>query len=521
MGASFVDSISQKKEYQVNRHLAPIDIRLDGNEGPSLDDEFVSIIQSMEFSDVNQYPDYRELLDLLSKRHGVQPSQVVITAGGDDGLARACRAFLKPGAELVLPVPTFEMIPRFALSAGATIVEVPWQTELYPIDDVCKSISSRTRMIAVVSPNNPTGGIANSMMLKTLAAKAPDALLLIDEAYNEFAHEELMPYALELSNAVVFRTLSKAWGFAGLRLGYAVGPEQCIEKIRASGLPYPVSTPSVRIATYALQSERTPSSFVKRVKLERDELREVLSECGISTQPSSGNFVYATGVDGAWWRNAMAGMGIGVRAWPDIATLQQSIRITCPGDETKCNRVKQAIRTIAQPEAILFDVDGVLINVSDSYDAAISETVYWFGGQTDRSQIHDVRTQGNANNDWILTQRILTEQGIFISLEDVKSVFEACYQNKHRSKESLLGRRDLLNELSKDYVLGVVTGRPRQDWEYAVEKFSLHGVFHAAICMEDAPQKPDPTPVKRAMRALDVERAWLLGDTVDDMRAAR
>ena len=521
MQESFVESIALKSAYHVPRHLAPIDLRLDGNEGPPPDEALRLYFEKVTLADVNEYPDYSPLLDVISKRHNVAPNQILITAGADDGLCRACRAFLPPQSELILPVPTFEMIPRFALAAGARIVEIPWEDEWYPVDAVAAAITSDTQMIAIVSPNNPTGGVATPAMLESLSAKAGDAVLLVDEAYGEFADDELTQTALRLPNSIVFKTLSKAWGLAGIRLGYAIGPEDAIAKMRSSGLPYPVSTPSARIATYALSERDRPAQFVSKVKDERQELRRVISDVGLTVPPSFGNFVYATGGRGEWWRDGLAGMGIGVRAWPNIPSLKNAIRITCPGDGQKMERLKHAIQTVAAPQAILFDVDGVLIDVSQSYDATIQETARIFGLEITAEDIQTVRQDGNANNDWILTQKLLAGSGRTVPLEMIKEVFEEMYQSVFRSREEMLGTRSALKDLSKKVMLGLVTGRPRRDLEFALKRFGLETIFQVTVCMEDGPPKPSPKPIELAKSMLKIERAWFIGDTVDDVRAAR
>ena len=109
--------------------------------------------------------------------------------------------------------------------------------------DAC---DAETSVIAVVSPNNPTGGVISSQDLRRLSEGAPQAILMVDLAYVEFANKDLTPVALELPNAVVFRTFSKARGLAGLRVGYALGPARWLNVLRSVGLPYPVSAPALR-----------------------------------------------------------------------------------------------------------------------------------------------------------------------------------------------------------------------------------------------------------------------------------
>src|SRR5262249_6005414 len=226
---------------------APIDLFLDANEGPAAPINVAALIPHMTRAS-QRYPHAEELERLLAKRLGIAASCVLVTAGGDEAIDRACRAFLERGRDLFLPAPTFEMIGRYARQAGATIISTPWLTGPYPADAVLSLVSPRTAMIAVVSPNNPTGNVATARDLERVSTASPDSLILVDLAYAEFADDDLTPVALGQPNAIVIRTFSKAFGLAGLRVGYAIGPERMIRVMRAVGGPYPVSGLSLLIA---------------------------------------------------------------------------------------------------------------------------------------------------------------------------------------------------------------------------------------------------------------------------------
>jgi histidinol-phosphate aminotransferase len=179
-----------------------------------------------------RYPQTAGLQAELAERFGVGSDQVLVTAGGDDSLARICQAFVDPGSEVLLPTPTFEMIAKYALLAGGVLREVPWGLNDFPVDDILRSVSAQTRMVAVVSPNNPTGSVVRATELERLIRELPQVLLLVDLAYAEFAAEDLTSVALAASNTIVVRTFSKAWGLAGLRVGYALGTRPSIEALR-------------------------------------------------------------------------------------------------------------------------------------------------------------------------------------------------------------------------------------------------------------------------------------------------
>ena len=167
---------------------------------------------------------------------------------------RLCRAYLAPGRRIVMPQPTFVMLPYYAALAGAEIDAVPWREGPYPLEAVLDAVTEQTAVIVVVSPNNPNGAVATAADLRALAEAAPHAVLLVDLAYAEYADEDLTAAALSHPSAVVVRTISKAWGLAGLRVGYAVGSPELIAILRVAGGPFSVSGLSLAVAERALAS---------------------------------------------------------------------------------------------------------------------------------------------------------------------------------------------------------------------------------------------------------------------------
>jgi histidinol-phosphate aminotransferase len=518
-------AVAKTAAYAVSKHGAPIDLKLDANEGAPPPAELLATLTDAEL--LRRYPDARPLEAKLAARLGVTPDRVLATCGADDALDRACRAFLWRGRELVLPVPTFEMLARFAAILGATTREVPWPSGTYPLDRVLDAVNENTAAIAVVSPNNPTGAAVTRAELERLARAAPDVVLLVDLAYAEYAEEDLTDAALALPNAIVFRTLSKAWGLAGARVGYAVGSPQMIAWMRATGGPYAVTSPSVALACAWLdRGEAAMQNAVAQAKRERERLRETLDDLGAAAQPSEANFVLARPADPVWLRDGLAGLGIAVRIWPGHPQLDGLVRIACPADEAQFARLTQALHATLAPDALLFDMDGVLADVTRSYRQAILDTAASFGVPITHEDIAEAKACGNANNDWVLTQRLLEVRGKVVDFEQVKARFEALYHGENgrpglSANETMLCDRSLLERLAARRPLGIVTGRPRRDAHEFLERHGIDRWFQVVVCLEDAPLKPDPAPVRRALDALSARSAWLVGDTPDDVRAAR
>ena len=339
--------IADRAPYVSPQSPHPVDLWLNNNEGlaappPLLEDLGESIPEL-----VRRYPRISDLEALIAERTGLPHERVLVTAGADDAIYRACMAVLERGRELILPTPTFEMIERYARLVGGTTIEVDWLSGSYPVAAVIDACTDHTAMIAVVSPNNPTGAAARVEDLRLLSAAAPRTLLLVDLAYTEFADEDLTQAACQLPNALITRTLSKAWGLAGLRVGYALGPPNVIRWLRSAGNPYPVSSLSAALAVRRLRTgDDWLRDFASRVRAERRELTTVLRAVGAEPLPSQANFVLAQFADARRIWVDLARRGIAVRSFPGHPQLENYLRITCPGEPTLFDRLLNALREI-------------------------------------------------------------------------------------------------------------------------------------------------------------------------------
>jgi histidinol-phosphate aminotransferase len=519
------------RAYRRSSMPACVDLRLDGNEGAAPDpDRFADLVDALRLAGpevLRSYPSAAALEDALAARHGVPAEQVLVTAGGDETLDRVFRAFCEPGREVVLPEPSFEMLPRYAALAGCAVREVGWPDGTFPLDAVLAALGPATAAVFVVTPNNPTGAVATLADLRALAAAAPRALLVLDHAYAEFGDEDLTADALCLPNVLVVRTLSKAFGLAGLRIGYALGGAAVIEALRKAGSPYSVPGPSLLLALRALQDGDAPvAAFVARVREEREALAGQLRALGFAVPPSQGNFVLARGPRAGWLWTALRALGIAVRAFPGRPGLGDALRITCPGEPLAFARLGRAIDAALAPDALLFDLDGVLADVSGSYRAAIVGTAASYGVELDAHAIRAAKAAGDANNDWELTRRLLAARGVEAPLDEVTARFEALYQGGPGRPGLRETERPLLDAAAWEALaarrpIGVVTGRPRADAEHFLAAHGLLPACRVLVCMEDGPRKPDPFPIRRALEGLGARHAWYLGDTRDDLEAAR
>ncbi|NYD67867.1 histidinol-phosphate transaminase [Agromyces atrinae] len=274
-------------------------------------------------SDFNRYPDATaaDLREVLAERHGVSADEVHVGAGSVSILAQLVLATSGPGDEVVYAWRSFEAYPGLVTVSGATSVRVPNRDDhSHDLDAMADAVTDRTRLIIVCSPNNPTGTIVTADDFETFLSRVPsDVLVVLDEAYGEFVTDADAVRGLPLRhpNVVVLRTFSKAYGLAGLRIGYAVGPLAVLDAARATAIPLSVTAPAVAGALASLEAEPELLARVTDIAARRDALFEALVAQGWAVPRPQGNFVWLpTGEATAAVAERLFDAGIVARAFP-------------------------------------------------------------------------------------------------------------------------------------------------------------------------------------------------------------
>jgi len=277
--------------------------------------------------DIARYPIAYEpaLSSALASYVGVSPDMIACGCGSDDVLDSAIRAFAEPGEVLCVPDPSFSMIPVFARTNGLTPVSIPL-TRSRDVD-VDAILETDARIIYLCSPNNPTGGAIARTTVERIVENAR-GLVIIDQAYVEFGGESYVDLASSGRPVLITRTMSKAFGLAGLRVGYGIGsPELIGEVLKARG-PYKVNALAERAAIAALKNDRVwVDDRINEVIANGSRFRSELMQGGFASLESSANFVLVPVDDCAAVSRRLERAGIRVRALPQLAGIGDAIRI--------------------------------------------------------------------------------------------------------------------------------------------------------------------------------------------------
>jgi histidinol-phosphate aminotransferase len=248
----------------------------------------------------NRYPDMgvTALTEELAARFGV-PAEHIATGTGSVGVAQQLlQATSGPGDEVIYAWRSFEAYPIITQISGATSVQVPLTAgEAHDLDAMAAAITDRTRLIFVCNPNNPTGVAIHRAELERFLDRVPsDVLVVVDEAYREFIRDADVPDGVELyrdrPNVAVLRTFSKAYGLAGLRVGFAIAHEPVAAALRMTAVPFGVNSLAQVAAIESLRSEDALMERVEALVKERARVTEGLREAGWTVPTSEANFVW-------------------------------------------------------------------------------------------------------------------------------------------------------------------------------------------------------------------------------------
>jgi histidinol-phosphate aminotransferase len=261
---------------------------------------------------------------------GVSPEELLLTNGTDEAIHVICETYLEAEDEALVIVPTFAMYEIYAAATGARVVSIPAGRDFgFPTADVLAAITPRTRFIAVANPNNPTGTFAPISDLVAIAKAAPDASLLVDEAYFEFSGETMSFRWRELPNLFVSRTFSKAYGMAGLRIGVLMGSADQMRVLRRASSPYNLNSVALACLPEALGDQDFIRNYVDQTMLGRRALESEIETWGVRFWPSRANFVLMyLGDRSREFISAMRARGILVRDRSSDYGCKDCVRIT-------------------------------------------------------------------------------------------------------------------------------------------------------------------------------------------------
>jgi histidinol-phosphate aminotransferase len=306
-------------------------LRLDFNENTvACSPNVKEALAAVSTGSLTRYPEREPVEAMVAAHLGLKAEQVALTNGVDEAIHVLFETFLEADNELLLPVPTYTMYEVYASATEARTVAVQAADDLaFPFERLLDAITPRTKVIAIANPNSPSGTAATREQLLELARRAPQAVVLVDEAYFHFHGETVMDLVGTVPNLIVARTFSKAYGLAGLRLGLLAGPVELMRWVRRVLSPYSVNSLALVCLQAALEDNAYLDWYVGEVLAARGEFEAALDAAGLRRWPSRANFILVDiGAQHAEFVRLMRAAGVLVRDRSSDPGCDGRVRIT-------------------------------------------------------------------------------------------------------------------------------------------------------------------------------------------------
>jgi histidinol-phosphate aminotransferase len=518
----------------------------------------------------NFYPDpeYKELRQALASYTRAPIESIIVGSGSDELLDLLFRLVLEAGDKVINCPPTFGMYPVLTKLNKGRIVSVPRKENFaLDIEKIQETLDENVKIIVICTPNNPTGTVTSEKEIISLLDTGK--LVIIDEAYFEFSSKTVAPLVAKYPNLIVLRTLSKWAGLAGLRIGYGVMDPFLVTQLFKIKPPYNVNLAASIAGIAALEDKKWSKKTIGTVVRERERMAGAVGRlAGLTVYPSEANSLFIRlNQDLGALKSLLEKKKIAVRYYDAYQAMRLSV-----GTRTQNDTVLVALKEFSKQkfDSVIFDMDGVLVDVTNSYRQAIKKTVetvladkYGKNTVVTMSDIDAMKRIPGFNNDWDLSYELTKLLANDIKQKDfgrntasldkqtknsqeyqsVKDIFQSFYLGEKLfietynrkppvlfskgliANETLLLDLSILKSLSKIYKLGVATSRPRFEALFALKNLGLTPSFideSNVVALEDVRrEKPFPDPLLAAQKRLQSKSPVYIGDTVNDLLAAR
>jgi histidinol-phosphate aminotransferase len=298
--------VKEFPEHQLNRFLADIErtpdgppiaadfVRLDRNEhvGPLPEAVVTSILAGVTPAMLSEYPTTWPLSRRLAERLEIPVDHLVLVPGSDAAIRSLCHVLVSPGDIVAALDPSYAMYPVYARMFGGVFLPVPVRADLAADMDALRSACRRAKVVFLANPNQPSGGLLDPETVLELARRAQDSatILVVDEAYYPFSGSTVLPAALALPNVAVVRTFSKAYGLAGLRLGFVAGAPALVRALFKVRHSYDINAFVLHVAGRMLDRAEIVDDFVAQVGKSAALLQAVAASYALEAPPCHANF---------------------------------------------------------------------------------------------------------------------------------------------------------------------------------------------------------------------------------------
>jgi len=421
------------------------------------------------------YPEYFDLEKRTASYVGVSPEEIMLTNGTDQAIDVIFRTFADKDDSVVIPEPTFAMYSQYAGVPGTNIVSIPYRGEKleFPLEEMLECVAARPKVMVICNPNNPTGNLVSLEDIERIAKRATDTIVYVDEAYFEFSGRTAVGLIKKYPNIIVTRTFSKAFGLAGLRVGYVVARQEYINEMQKVRGPFDVNEAAYYAASAVLADLDTMRRYAREVMTEaKPFVEDFFTRIGVKFYASAGNFILFRPDNPTEVAAALKSSGVLVRP-QNKPGIEGSLRLTIGTLVQMKDFVKIYERVVPAdvlPKYAFLDRDGTLIfEPQDTYQVDSPDKLRVLDGVVEGLRALEVRgyklvmvsnqdglgTPAFAVSGFNAAQRLLLE-----NLAGAGISFEKVFICPHLPEAACVCRKPRTGML-KDFLRGAEIDRER------------------------------------------------------------
>ncbi len=516
--------------YSIDAHYQNYKYKLDSNENPyGASPAVIGAIRNFDPAKVSTYPAYGALIEKLATFWGAEPVNFVLTNGCDEAISVVLNTFLKEGDKVLSYGPTFSMPKLYTECLGGKFIEIDYCEKFaFNYDKFVQNIQDDVKILYLTSPNNPTGEIISLDIVQKLLNSNKDKLVVLDCTYFNYSNvvqKEYFELVRKFDNLIVVKSFSKDYALAGLRLGYIFSNSQIINETKKVISPYSVNAVALFAGIEALCDRVYLRGVVDKINSSKKKFINALEEFGYKVYSTEANFVLVDcGNYADFLYQKLLNNGVKVKYFKNIPALKNTFRVTVP----KLEDVDFIIELFKPRRLFVFDMDGVIFDVSNSYREAIKKTVFYYTKrEIQDTEIQNVKNMGGMSNDWDVSYYLINQAGFSPDYNEMVDVFQDFFFIKGRDNAGLIDREvcvlneEFFEKLTKHADCALFTARPRDEAFYSLKKDKLEKYFSYCVCNEDLEghHKPSPFGLNKIKASCCYVDICYFGDTVDDIKA--
>ena len=367
-------SVEQMEGYFVPMYEKQWDLKIDSNEnnyGPS--PLVLQTLKNCSKQNISFYPFYGELSEKIADYNGFDVENIKVTNGADEAIQGIIQTYLEKGEKLLTLDCSFDMPVIYTQIQAGEVIKVPFKEKwVFPVSDFLSAMEDNSvKIVYIASPNNPTGNIISEDDLKLILEKSSNKVVIIDETYANYWGKSYKDYAKTYDNVFITRSFSKDFALAGLRLGYIISNSQNISNLKKVISPFSVNTYAMAAGIAALQDIDYFIKIREEIINSKNDLAEIFKSLDAVVYDSKANFLlvdFKNKVEFVYEK--LKRQNISVKLFKKGSKLEGHLRVTIPTIEG-VNKIKKALSI---KPALVFDMDGVLVDARNSYRITIEKT---------------------------------------------------------------------------------------------------------------------------------------------------